>query len=65
MHLPEFWKLVSHLNPFFYIIDGFRFGLTGQNDGSLNVGMVYILLINFVLLIVLYGMIKRGRGIKQ
>ena len=32
--LPGFWRAVSHLNPFFYIIDGFRFGFFGQSDIS-------------------------------
>ena len=32
--LPPFWQLVSHLNPFFYMIDGFRYGFFGQSDAS-------------------------------
>jgi ABC-2 type transport system permease protein len=28
--LPPFWQTVSHLNPFFYMIDGFRYGFFGQ-----------------------------------
>ena len=32
--LPPFWQTVSHLNPFFYMIDGFRFGFFGQSDVS-------------------------------
>jgi ABC-2 type transport system permease protein len=30
--LPPFWKTVSHLNPFFYMIDGFRYGFFGYSD---------------------------------
>lgn len=30
--LPEFWQRVSHLNPFFYMIDGFRYGFFGVSD---------------------------------
>ncbi|UGQ46528.1 ABC transporter permease [Massilia endophytica] len=30
--LPAFWLGVSHLNPFFYMIDGFRYGFFGQSD---------------------------------
>ncbi|MBA5636832.1 ABC transporter permease [Duganella sp. LX20W] len=30
--LPTFWLTVSHLNPFFYMIDGFRYGFFGQSD---------------------------------
>lgn len=32
--LPPFWQKVSHLNPFFYMIDGFRYGFFGQGDIS-------------------------------
>ncbi len=32
--LPSFWQQVSHLNPFFYMIDGFRYGFFGQGDVS-------------------------------
>ncbi len=30
--LPPFWQLVSQMNPFFYTIDGFRYGFFGQSD---------------------------------
>jgi ABC-2 type transport system permease protein len=30
--LPDFWQTVSHLNPFFYMIDGFRYGFFGVSD---------------------------------
>ena len=32
--LPDFWQTVSHLNPFFYMIDGFRYGFFGVSDVS-------------------------------
>ena len=32
--LPAFWQSVSHLNPFFYMIDGFRYGFFGVSDVS-------------------------------
>jgi ABC-2 type transport system permease protein len=32
--LPAFWQKVSHLNPFFYMIDGFRYGFFGKSDVS-------------------------------
>jgi ABC-2 type transport system permease protein len=40
--LPVFWQNVSHLNPFFYMIDGFRYGFFGQSDVSpwLSLGVV-------------------------
>ena len=40
--LPPFWQRVSHLNPFFYMIDGFRHGFFGVGDVSpwLSLGVV-------------------------
>lgn len=32
--LPPFWQAVSHLNPFFFMIDGFRYGVFGISDAS-------------------------------
>jgi ABC-2 type transport system permease protein len=32
--LPGFWQTLSHLNPFFYMIDGFRYGFFGKSDVS-------------------------------
>ena len=32
--LPPFWQQVSHFNPVFYMIDGFRFGFFGKSDVS-------------------------------
>ena len=32
--LPSFWQGVSHFNPFFYMIDGFRYGFFGASDVS-------------------------------
>ena len=30
--LPEFWQRLSHANPFFYMIDGFRYGFLDRSD---------------------------------
>ena len=40
--LPGFWQQVSHLNPFFYMIDGFRHGFFGVSDVSpwISLGVV-------------------------
>jgi ABC-2 type transport system permease protein len=44
--LPAFWQSVSHFNPFFYMIDGFRYGFFGVSDVSpwLSLGVVGIAL---------------------
>ena len=40
--LPDFWQALSHLNPFFYMIDGFRYGFFGVSDvaPALSLGIV-------------------------
>ncbi len=40
--LPTFWKAVSHLNPFFFMVDGFRFGFFGVSDTNpwISLGVV-------------------------
>ena len=32
--MPPVWQTISHLNPFFYMIDGFRYGFFGVSDTS-------------------------------
>jgi ABC-2 type transport system permease protein len=42
--LPAFWRGLSHANPFFYMIDGFRYGFFGASDVApgLSLGIVAI-----------------------
>jgi ABC-2 type transport system permease protein len=47
--LPDFWRSLCHFNPFFHIIDGFRYGFTGHADGNLMAGGVALLIINALL----------------
>ena len=50
--LPTFWQNLSHFNPFFYMIDGFRFGFFGLSDVSpwlsLSVVMFFVVLLSAV-----------------
>lgn len=63
--LPEFWQKISHVNPFFYMIDGFRFSITGHSDANLLTGMIYIFILNALLAVVLFKLLKSGYRIKQ
>jgi ABC-2 type transport system permease protein len=40
--LPPFFRGLTQYNPFFYMIDGFRYGFTGQPEGSLLVGAIFV-----------------------
>ena len=41
--LPAFWQTLSHFNPFFYMIDGFRYGFFGVSDVNPGVSLVIVL----------------------
>ena len=43
--LPETFAKIAHFNPFFYLIDGFRYGFIGAHDGNLKVGMLILILL--------------------
>ena len=47
--LPRMWNTLSQLNPFFYAIDGFRFGFIGVADGSVVIGVIYLIGVDLVL----------------
>jgi len=44
--LPGIWHTVAHFNPFFYMIDGFRYGFIGHADGSLAAGLLVMIAVN-------------------
>ncbi|MDA0901815.1 MAG: ABC transporter permease [Proteobacteria bacterium] len=64
-NLPPFWREVTNYNPFFYMIDGFRYGLTGHHDSNLTIGATFIIAANVILAFVIYQMLKKGYRIKQ
>ena len=62
--LPEAWRFIAHLNPFFYMIDGFRYGFIGHADGDLAIGIAVLALINLALWLVVDGLVRRGYRLK-
>lgn len=64
-NLPEFWRGIAHFNPFFYMIDGFRYGLTGYHDGNILVGVITILSCNIIFILINNHLIKIGYRIKS
>jgi ABC-2 type transport system permease protein len=63
--LPGIWYTVSHFNPFFYLIDGFRYGFIGRADGNILLGVTVILAINVSLWLLCYILIKRGYKLRN
>lgn len=58
--LPPFWQKVSHLNPFFYMIDGFRYGFFGAGDISPFVSLAVVGGSFFGLSLLTLSMLKSG-----
>jgi ABC-2 type transport system permease protein len=63
--LPGFWQDVAMANPFFYMIDGFRYGFIGHADASLTFGVLLLLGLNIVLWAVCYRMVASGYKLKS
>jgi ABC-2 type transport system permease protein len=63
--LPEMFQTISHINPFFYMIDGFRYGFLGASDGSINFGILYLITLSFIIWFIAYYLFKKGYKIKS
>ncbi len=63
--LPDFLKNISELNPFFYMIDGFRYCFIGQSDGSIKLGLIYLVILSILSWLAAYILFKRGYKIKS
>ncbi|MBV1900788.1 MAG: ABC transporter permease [Kordiimonadaceae bacterium] len=62
--LSEGWQLFSSINPFFYLIDGFRYGFIGSADSDLVVGVYYTLGLIIVLAFSVYMVFLKGYRLK-
>ena len=63
--LPNFFQTISHVNPFFYMIDGFRYGFLGKSDGSTNVGLIYLTILSVIMWYLAFFLYKKGYKIKS
>jgi ABC-2 type transport system permease protein len=63
--LPGLLQTISEWNPFFYIIDGFRYGFLGVSDGSLKFGLSYLIILCCLTWFASYILFKKGYKIKS
>jgi len=63
--LPPFWLAVSHANPFFYMIDGFRYGFFGYSDVAPLTSLYVVLLFFLVLSSIAVTLLKRGYKLRH
>jgi ABC-2 type transport system permease protein len=63
--LPQFWQTVSHFNPVFYMIDGFRYGFFGQSDFDPWLGLMVVLPFVLLLTSMTLMMLKSGYKLRH
>ncbi|MDP5008620.1 MAG: ABC transporter permease, partial [Glaciimonas sp.] len=63
--LPAFWQTVSHFNPFFYMIDGFRYGFFGQSDVNPLISLAIVCVFLLAFSIVAVQMLRRGYKLRH
>lgn len=64
-NLSPVFRAISHANPFFYIISGFRYGFLGVADSPILIGSAVILTLDVVLGLFCYALLRRGWKIKS
>lgn len=62
--LPEPWLAIAHFNPFFYMIDGFRYGVAGVHDGAVDLGLWVMLGVNAALFALTWRLFAVGYRLK-
>lgn len=62
--LPEAFQTVAHFNPFFYMIDGFRYGFTGVSDTTPMLGVAVMAGVDTVLLLTAWRLFSIGYKLK-
>jgi ABC-2 type transport system permease protein len=62
--LPEIWRMAAHLNPFFYMIDGFRHGFIGHADAPLILGAAVLAGADLLLWVLVWALFRRGYRLK-
>ena len=62
--LPELWHFIALWNPFFYMIDGFRYGFLGEGDSNLMIGIIILTLANLFFLLLTIYIFKKGFGLR-
>ena len=63
--LPPFWQSVSHLNPFFYIVDGFRYGFFGVSDVPPTTSLAIVLVTLAVVSALALSLLSRGYKLRH
>uniref|UniRef100_A0A3B0M1M9 Transport permease protein n=1 Tax=Arsenophonus endosymbiont of Trialeurodes vaporariorum TaxID=235567 RepID=A0A3B0M1M9_9GAMM len=62
--LPEFWQMVSKLNPIVYMISGLRYGFLGISDVELSITLSVLVIFIVILYAITWYLFEKGRGLR-
>jgi ABC-2 type transport system permease protein len=62
--LPQPWQSLAHIDPFFYMIDGFRYAFIGHAEGSLVAGVIVMAVGNIGMWLLCRWMLRTGYRLK-
>jgi ABC-2 type transport system permease protein len=63
--LPAWFRMITHFNPVFYLIDGVRFGIIGRSDSAPLFGLAIVGCVTFAVLLACWVLFKRGTKLKS
>ena len=63
--LAPTFRAISHANPFFYVISGFRYGFLGVADSPVDIGLVLMVAVDVALALTCYTLLRRGWRLKN
>ncbi len=63
--LPNILKILSNYNPFFHMIDGFRYSFIGELDGSISFGIALLIFLSLLIIYLAYFLVHKGYKIKS
>lgn len=63
--LPSIAQILSHINPIFYLVNGFRYGFLGTSDVSLVISSFALIILTLVLVAINWYLLKKGLGLRN
>jgi len=63
--LPEFGRMVSAVNPLFYMVNTFRYGILGASDANIVVSLLMLVFFVFLLGSACILLLRRGTGLRH
>ncbi len=63
--LPKFWQAVSHANPFFYMVDGFRYGFFGVSDVAPLISLAVVSVALLIVATICMALLKSGYKLRH